>query len=264
MYDFILTRIIEPQNLKMSIIEPRYHNIPCSTSPCAIVACPKFNCLYVSDQTRIYRYDLKSNSVKNNWSVGDVDITCQGISLSLTGTDTVIATLYNGNRIREYTPDGAVIHDISLSSVNLRGLQHCIKLSSDQFVVSNSVRDPKRQVCIVDKNGIIIHSYVGPPYFDNPCHLAVDKYGHVMVADYKRGRVELLSPTLTHLGSVKIPKYDLNGPWNLHLDELNCRLCICEWGSLLKDGRLFVLEHFDVTHNKDVATDTRILEWQNY
>jgi len=56
--------------------------------------------------------------------------------------------------------------------------------------------------------------------------MAVDMHGHVMVTGWPHGRIELLSPTLTHLGYIQIPAYKLNGPCALHLDELNHRLYI--------------------------------------
>jgi len=71
-----------------------------------------------------------------------------------------------------------------------------------------------------------------------PRQLAVDKHGHVMVADWGNDRVELLSPILTHLGYIEIPGYKLNGSSALHLDELNHRLYIGEQ----LGGQVFVLD----------------------
>jgi len=96
-------------------------------------------------------------------------------------------------------------------------------------------------VCIIDTSGHIVQSYGGPRGSDigqmeTPSNMAVDKQGHMMVADWVNDRVELLSPTLTHLGYIQIPGYELNSPRALHFDELNQRLYIGDWG-----GRIFVL-----------------------
>jgi len=72
-----------------------------------------------------------------------------------------------------------------------------------------------------------------------PRNIAVDKHGNVLVVDCFNYRVELLSPTLTHLGYISIPGYVLDEPWALHLDELNHRL-------YFGDDRLFVLQLEDV------------------
>ena len=49
-----------------------------------------------------------------------------------------------------------------------------------------------------------------------------------MVAGYESTRMELLSPTLTHIHYVELPEHHLDTHWSLHLDELNHRLYIGE------------------------------------
>jgi len=118
----------------------------------------------------------------------------------------------------------------------------CIQLSSDRFVVCHGWWSTNQsRVCIIDTSGHIIQFYGGRRgpnigQMMTPSKMAVDKHGHVMVADWHNSRVELLSPTLTHLGYIQIPGYELKGPRALHLDELNHRLYIGE-----RDGRISVL-----------------------
>ena len=85
----------------------------------------------------------------------------------------------------------------------------------------------------MDTSGRIIHSYGGPKgssagYLDNPQCLAVDKHGCVYVADGNNGKVQILSPTLTHLSDITLPKRKLRFPDWLYLDELNGRLYLTE------------------------------------
>jgi len=96
-------------------------------------------------------------------------------------------------------------------------------------------------VCIIDTSGHIVQFYGGPAGSDigqmiRPANMIVDTHSNVMVIDEGNDRVELLSPTLTHLGYIQIPGYELDGPHTLHFDELNHRLYIGQ-----RRGRIFVL-----------------------
>jgi len=109
-------------------------------------------------------------------------------------------------------------------------------------------------------NGCIVQSNCGPAgsavgQMERPYRMAVDKDGHVMVTDDRNGRVELFSPTLTHLGYLQIPGYSLIDPWAIYLDELTHRLYIGE----LAKGRLFVLSlNIADVIVKEKATDCTI------
>ena len=88
-------------------------------------------------------------------------------------------------------------------------------------------------------SGSIIQCYgrslgSGDEQLYDPRHLAVHSYGNVLVADINNGRVELLNPSLIHLGYVTVPGLELRGPSAVHLDLQNHCLYIAK---LL--GRLF-------------------------
>jgi len=205
-----------------------------------IVASERFNCLYISDHgfNVVHRYNFSNNAI-SNWSVGGH---CYGLSLTI--TDNVLVTLYYTKQIKEYTPYGGLIREISLHSI-IDAPYHIIPRTSDRFVVSNGYYNVSlHQVCIVDSGERIIQCYGGSlgsgiGQFNRPRQLTVDKHGNMMVADRDNNRVELLSPSLTHLGYIKIPGPQLNGPYALHLDELTHRLYIGE--STYGTGRVFVL-----------------------
>jgi len=208
----------------------------------AIVASPRYNCLYISDvnQNVIYRYNL-SNNIITSWSVGEA---CFG--LSLTSADNVLVSLYDTvdtTQIIQYTPYGGLIAKINLDS-SIEYLYHSVQLSSDRFVVSHGTYSILlNRVCIVDTGGQIIQCYGGASgsrvgQLSGPRNLAVDRHGNVLVADWGNNRVVLLSPSLILLGYVNIPGQKLNGPWSLYLDEPNHRLYIAEYTS---PARVFVL-----------------------
>jgi len=137
-------------------------------------------------------------------------------------------------QVREYSSDGASVRNINLDS-SLYRPHHCVELSSGEMVVSHGDWATEHRVCVINSTGNIIRSYGGTQGSDlgqmhGPRHMAIDKHDHLLVADCNNNRVELLSPTLTHLGYLQIPGHQLKGPVALHLDELNHRLFIAEWG----------------------------------
>jgi len=210
--------------------------IPASSNLQAIVASPRYNCLYISDigLDVIHQYNF-SNNVITKWSVGG---DCYG--LSLTNKDNVLVTLFNHKLIQEYTWDGVLIREISLDR-SIEGPYHCVQLSTDHLVVSN--RGSNHGVFIVNVNGSIIQSYgrsIGSDVgqFNTTGHLAVDRYDNVLVTDENNNRVVLLSPSLSHLGYITLSGHQLTKPFSLHLDKLNHRLYIGEW---TQTGRVLVV-----------------------
>jgi len=238
--------VYNTNNLKLS------HEIKIADSRflSAIVACAHNKCLYASDNKQLHRHDLPLKTVINTWSV---DGRCEG--LSLTRSHTLLVASSDANRIQEYTADGGLIREIRLDS-SIEGPRHCIQLSNDQFVVCSwSRRSINAAVSIIDMNGCIVQSYSTPHSTHAESDvgrldcMAVDIHGHVIVADYYNNRVELLSPTLTHLGYIQISGYELEGPRALHLDELTHRLYIGE----CRSGRLFVLGDVSISSNADIV-----------
>ena len=123
---------------------------------------------------------------------------------------------------------------------SIDGPQYSIELSTGQFVVCHEGATQHR-VLIVDNEGHIIESYGGPDgsstgQLDGPRCLTVDRYDNVYVADWNNDKVQLLSPTMTHLCDVTLSKHQLSEPCRIHLDEMNGLMYIGE-GS----GRLLVV-----------------------
>jgi len=218
-----------------------------------IVACPHNNCLYLSASKEkvLHRYDLR-DCVAAQWLVGG-----KCWELSVTKHHTVLASLKDEMRIQEYTTYGSIIKDISLSPARP---EHCVQRSDDNFVILYTTPiDTKflyvtvKGIYIVDKVGCTIGSYINEAAvgkgsenqrqlvnnlsLSNPQKLPADTHDNVLVTDNGNNRVQLLSPTLTYLGDIKIPGHQMNEPHALHFDELNNRLYIGEWAG----GRMFVL-----------------------
>jgi len=169
-------------------------------------------------------------------------------SLSITKSYSVLATLYDCKLIYEYKADGSVIRMISFPMDNPT---HCIQLSNDMFVVSRCNKESmESQVCIIDKDGHILCSNdINITDFSSGGSMAVDSQGHVMLAHYIYHTIELLSPTLTHLGYIHIPGH-LNYPNALHVDELNHRLYI---GQMSNECLLVLEAEASVSNNTRAA-----------
>jgi len=240
--------------------------IPGSKGLQAIVACQHYTCLYISDSARkkqtIFRFDHRSKELINKWPVKGG---CCG--LSVTTRYSVLVTLLQARQVKEYEPNGTLIKNINInvesSNSSIEYLRHCIRSSNGEYIISHGdAKAYNSGVRIFDANSRqVIHSYCGPPGQDVgqmivPCQMTVDKHGYILVADHDNRRVELLSPTLRHIGYVEIHGCELDSPSALHLDELNCRLYIGEQSS----GRLLVfggnLSGTDVAH-VDVADDQK-------
>jgi len=223
----------------ISFVLTRSFMIPDTDSLNVLIACPTKNCLYITDfsvQNVIHRYDLSSN-LSTKWTVGGK---CSG--LSLTNTGNILVTLFNDNRVQEYTTQGKLARDIYLDRSIVYPL-HCIQMSTGHLVVCHY--RTMHRICIVNSYGDIVHSYGGPPGSDIeqlnvPAFLAVDAKDCVYVADRYNNRVVLLSPTLTRLGVIcpMLSGHKLNQPCSLYLHERSGRLYVGEE----YNGRLFVLK----------------------
>ena len=83
-------------------VESRHVTVPGMKDPVSLVACPHYNCLYISDYRLecIHRVDLSNSSVIN-WSVDGGPC-----GLSVTSNHNLLVTLNWSNTIREYTTHG--------------------------------------------------------------------------------------------------------------------------------------------------------------
>jgi len=154
----------------------------------------------------------------------------------VTRNGNVLVTLFFVKLIQEYTPDGSLIRAISLDG-SIEFPFHCVHLSTDQFVVCHG-NSPMGQLIVIGNGGNVLQSYSGNPgsggkQLKGRHRVVVDKNDNVMMIDYCN-RIELLSPTLTHLGFVSAN--ELDRPRALHFDDLKNCLYISD----LK-GRMVVL-----------------------
>ena len=168
----------------------------------------------------IHRCEPQSGNVITQWSVSQFsELGLYHFSLSLTPSFNVLAAvdyMETCRQIREYSPDGKIIREINLDS-SMQDLHHGILLANDKFIVCHGDKKKSQcRVCIVDINGHVVESYGGAPgsgvgQMKYPRHMAAYKHSCVFIADSETIRVELLSPSLTHLVKLII---DLSVPCN--------------------------------------------------
>ena len=136
--------------------------------------------------------------------------------------------MYNDKQIKEFTPDGQLIREISLD-ISIQSPWHSVQYSDDLIVVSDNggPRNEIHQVCMIDMNGRITRSYCGRrgsgvKQLNNPHDIQVNTHGHILVSDINNYRVVLLNDTFTHLGCIPVP--GVKRSFTMRLDEQNKRL----------------------------------------
>ena len=184
--------------------------------PQDIASCAINNWLYICDHNgkRVYRVEPKGSST--NWTVDG-----NPLSLSITAKSNVLVTFLAKSKLAEFTPDGQLIREISLQQCAPKPT-HSIQLTSGQFVVSHY--GEQHRVCLIANDGQVSQFYGGQAgsaagQLYNPHHLAVDKQGSILVADFTNNRVLLLSSSLTFIKELLPPDRGLQRPYRLCLDE---------------------------------------------
>jgi len=223
----------------------RFLPIPKSKELDTIVACQGY--LYVSyrEDSQLLRYDFVKNTyILPLYIVSDNRIKVRSkLSKSRSDNKLITSFPYVGNNgityqgeIKERNKDGGLMKQFNIDCD--RQLVDCIPLSDNYFLVI-ALRNIQKGVHIMDAMNRITHSYGGVPWSDcSPSFMTIDANDNVLITDITNNRIEVLSPTLIHLGYIEVPGYKLNQPCVLHLDEVNRRLYIGE----SEGGRLFVLE----------------------
>jgi len=201
-----------------------------------MTSCEHFLCLYISDPKSecVHRLDLQGSATK--WLVRD-----KPFGLSVNASRSVIVTCSEVHKIKEFSPRGDLLRDVTLSGDVINPL-HAIQLTSGEMVVCHgTVDDSVRRVCKVSADGRhIVHSQGGQPGSDTgqfhvASHLAVDNNEFVFVVDAINQRVTLLSPTLDHISQVVSRGQVKWRPRRLCLDVQKRRMYVAD--DEYKDGK---------------------------
>ena len=189
-----------------------------------IVACGHNRCAYISDWSHdsVHRLAL-SDAIVTQWPVDDVPA-----RLSLTVTHGVLVTCPAVGKIKEFSTDGQLLHELTLPEDVLSPF-HTIQLSTGEFIVCHGdLNDSLHRVCLIGSDGSVILSFGGSDtqQMNVPAHMAVDRNGFVFVVDVNNHRVSLLSPVLTYVRDVMSRDQLRWGPYRVHLDSSRRRLYV--------------------------------------
>lgn len=220
-----------------------------------ITSCNQNKCIYIisDNQQHTCKAILKvkpSGKLIKEWS------TCgDNGRLSVAYDANVILTVFETNKLNEYTSDGELIRKVHLSAdAGIVHPWHAIKLCSDRYLVSHGSlfhKDPLHRVCVVDDEGDIRLSFGGKKgstkrMMDGPMQLIVDRNGYIVVNDTRNARVLLLNPNLDYVQEL-VPSETglLRNPRCICFDETNDRLLVADneanlESKLLRDGRILV------------------------
>ena len=201
-----------------------------------IVVCGHNRCAYVSDisNNSIHKVPL-SGAATTQWPVNDAPG-----RLSITVKHSLLVTCVKVRKIKEFTTDGQLLHEVVLSQDVFKPF-HAVELSNSEFILSHGdLGDPLHRVCLESSDGQVVKSYGGPKgsgsqRMDVPAHMAVDVNDFVFVVDHNNCRVLLLSPTLTYVRDVVSRDQIQWDPCRLSLDVQRRHLYVAvnEW----KDGK---------------------------
>lgn len=215
-----------------------------------LVSCEKEKCLYAigwieSESSAMVKTDPAGKILKR-WSVD----ASSGL-LSVTSRPSVIFTNGDTHKLLEYSPDGAVLREITLPAAETgRGCAcagparledfhinypwHSVELTGGQLVVAHGYLHfaPQHRVCLVDESGKFQKSYGGKSgsgqgQMNQPNHVVVDGKGNVLVADKFNDRVLLLNSELAFGREILSKGKQLSGhPHRIFLEESKGRLFV--------------------------------------
>ncbi|XP_055997484.1 uncharacterized protein LOC125646466 [Ostrea edulis] len=99
------------------------------------------------------------------------------------------------NVIAKYSLDGSLVSDLTISPHDA----HRITLTVDNKICfSDYEKSNKRQIVLMDENGLELCKYAGPPRHEQespfyPLDLTCDHYGHIIVSDWNNDCVHLMN-----------------------------------------------------------------------
>ena len=201
-----------------------------------IVACRHNRCAYISDITHnsVHSVALPDATV-TQWPVDD-----EPAGLSLTHRQGVLVTCWKVRKIKEFSTDGQLLHELTLPQDAVSS-RHAIELPGGEFIVCHGLpADPLHRVCLLGSDGSLVTSFGGPQGSGSvqmhvPTHVAVDTNEFVFVADTNNRRVLLLSPALTYVRQVVSREHLRWWPVRVHLDSDRGRLYVAD--NERSDGR---------------------------
>ena len=183
----------------------------------------------------VFKVDIRGNATNSSsWTVNGATYT-----LSVTDKPSVLVSIYNTSKLKEFTGDGRLIREIDVSQI-APGPFHSVQLSNNQFLVSSN--SGAQRLHVIDEDGKLVQSHSSQTesaigQVQDLSHLIVDKQGFIAAADYSNNKVLLFSPSLTYVRElISADKGLPKEPIRMHFDEKRRLLFVVGF----KDGHLSV------------------------
>jgi hypothetical protein len=125
------------------------------------------------------------------------------------------------NVIAKFSLDGSLISELTISPHDA----HRIALTVDNKICfSDYEKSNKRQIVLMEENGLVLCKYEGPPQNDHespfyPLDLTCDHYGHIIVSDWNNDCVHLLNKNTKFLQFLVEKEEGIENPNALAIDR---------------------------------------------
>lgn len=203
-------------------------------NPEDIASCCVLKCLYIMDcktsrsTSKILRVDVNGKLIRK-WSTED-----DWGHISVSPKTNLLLSVYNRNRLKEYSPLGCLVRVLDLS--NFDHIRHAIQLTSGHYLVSHGeTGDGVHRVAQVDSSGDAIKTFTSEALLlplrqmKRPFYLETVDDASVLVADADNGRILLLNSSLEFERELLSSDKDgLRYPVRICLDRKNDRLFVVD------------------------------------
>ena len=205
----------------------------------SLTSCCINKCLYVNDQSAVFRVDLSTKEVIS-WSV---DGGPHGLSVNRTGN--VLVACYYDDKIDEYSTRGSLVRSIQLQENHVTRPYHTVQLTDDQYVVCHW--GPEEGVSLVNQHGAPIAWYRNSrtTKLVNRPRSSIIVNDCILVADVHNNRILSLNSSLTVASELSLAvDRKLKGPCCMYLDQLRGRLFV---GERMGEYRVLVFDKLQLT-----------------
>ena len=157
--------------------------------------------------------------------------------VTVTPAGNVVVAVRDAGHLIVFTPTGQVVKDVKLPAELVKP-RHAFQLENEQFLLCHGWGNEAYGIHVVDSNGRVVKSATSPsstasklpgPRSFTPTHLALDRHGNVLMAEFSGNTVRLYNRRLEYVGDVVMESAGLKLPFRLCVDEASRRLYVGEY-----------------------------------
>ena len=164
-----------------------------------------------------------------------------GVSVSPDGS--VVVAIRDAGHVVIFSPTGQLVSEIKLPS-ELANPRHAVQLGNGQLLLCHGWGSSAYGICVVGNDGHVIKSSssssssrpagsaagsLPAPKFFTPTHLALDRHGNILAAEFSGNAVRLYKANLEYVGNVVGQSAMLHQPFRLCFDHASRQLYVGEY-----------------------------------